>query len=52
MATNAAAATAQRSALRSAREPIRYAANTTIAVTAGLIPYRTPATAGTSPNER
>ena len=33
----------------SAREPIRHAACSTIATTAGLMPYRMPATAGTLP---
>ena len=35
-----------------AREPMRQAANSTIATTAGLMPYSTPATAGTSPKRR
>ena len=38
MATNAATATPQSQAFFSVREPMRYAADTTMAVTAGLIP--------------
>ena len=38
--------------LRSVREPMRTAAATTSAVTAGLMPYSTPATAGTWPQAR
>ena len=38
MATNAATAIAHSQALVSTREPIRQAAATTIAVTAGLMP--------------
>ncbi len=49
IATKAAAAILHSHALRSAREPMRHAADTTMAVTAGLMPYSTPATAGTWP---
>ena len=38
MAANAATAIAQRQPLVSTREPMRQAAETTIAVTAGLMP--------------
>ena len=49
IATKAATAMAHSQAFFSAREPMRHAANTTIAVTAGLMPYSRPATAGSSP---
>ena len=48
-ATKAVPAMAHSTPLRSARVPMRHAASSTIAVTAGLMPYSTPATAGTSP---
>ena len=49
IATNAIAAIAQSDGCLSARVPIRQAACSTIATTAGLMPYRMPAIAGTSP---
>ena len=52
MATKAATAIPHSHALRSVREPMRQAACTTMAVTAGLMPYNTPATAGTWPKAR
>ena len=48
-ATNAAAAIAQSSGWRSDREPIRHAAASTIATTAGFMPARIAVTTGTSP---
>jgi hypothetical protein len=49
IATNAATLISQSGLYRSAREPMRQAANSTIAVTAGLMPWSTAATDGTSP---
>ena len=52
MATKAAAAMPHNQALRRVRLPMRTAAETTMAVTAGLMPYRAAATAGTCPQAR
>src|SRR3989344_4620712 len=49
MATKAAAAMPHNQPFLSTREPMRTAADTTMAVTAGLMPYSAPATAGTCP---
>ena len=49
MAIKAIAAINHSTLFFKALEPIRYAAKRTIATTAGLIPYRAPATAGTVP---
>ena len=49
MPTKAAAAMAHRPGAFSVREPMRWAACSTIATTAGLIPSRMPATSGSEP---
>ncbi len=49
IATKAAALISQSGLYFSARDPIRYAAKRTIAVTAGFMPWRIAATHGTSP---
>ena len=51
-ATKDAAASAQSRLFFSAREPIRQAANTTMATTAGLMPLNTPCTKVRSPKAR
>jgi hypothetical protein len=52
MAMNEAAASAQSTLFFSARVPMRQAANTTMATTAGLMPLNTPCTKVTSPKAR
>ena len=51
-ATKDSAAIACSTRFFKARAPIRQAAKTTMATTAGLMPSKIPFTAGTSPNAR